>query len=100
MQRDTKLLIFDIVAFYALGLALLLLCYWCNQPSRFLFFMLFWLKMTSVIVAFGLIYWLYCIVAATLGFPSQSPARYLAKVYLVSGVAILVFQFAYGLPDF
>lgn len=100
MQRDTKLLIFDIGAFYAVGLALLLLCYCCNQPSRFLFFMLFWMKMTSVIVAFGLIYWLYCIAAATFGFPPRAPARYLGKVYLMAGVMLLVIQFASGLPDF
>jgi hypothetical protein len=104
MQRATKLLLFDISAFYLLGLGLLIKTYCFDEPWYFLFFMIFWAKVTTAFVGFGMAYWFYCIVRTFFGYPPQAPARSLGRAYLLIGMALLSLQVIHGqlkhfLPD-
>jgi hypothetical protein len=92
MQRDTRLLLFDISAFYVFGIAFLVFNYQLDRQHIFFFVMLFWTKMTTVFVAIGLIYWLYCILAGLCNLPVRTPIRRLRYMYLGAGALLLVLQ--------
>ena len=98
VQRATKMLLFDISAFYLLGLALLIKTYCCDERSLFFFVMLFWAKMASVMVGLGMAYWLFCIVRTSVGHAPQAPARFLARAYLAAGIGLLILQVAHWPP--
>jgi hypothetical protein len=100
MQRATKLLLFDISAFYLLGLGLLIKTYWFDERWYFLFFMIFWAKVTTAFVGFGMAYWLYCIVRTFFGSPPQAPVRFLGRAYLTIGVGLLALQVWHGQPKY
>jgi hypothetical protein len=99
MQRATKLLLFDISAFYALGLALLLKTYWFDERYLFLFIMLFWTKMAMTMTAVGMVFWLRCILGNSFGHPVKAPVRFLARTYLTIGVLLLGLQVYRGEPS-
>ena len=100
MQRAAKLLLFDISAFYLLGLGLLIKTYWFDERWYFFFIMVFWTNMTAAFVGFGMAYWLYCILRTSLGNPPSEPIRFLGRAYLMIGMALLVLQVMHGKPKY
>jgi hypothetical protein len=99
MQRDTRLLLFDIAAFYALGLPLMVATYVFDERVRFVFVMIFWIKATTGIVLVGMLYWLCCIVATSLGHRPKAPVRNLGRLLLSTGVVLFVLHLFSSPPE-
>jgi hypothetical protein len=100
MQRAIKLLLFDVSAFYVLGLSLLIKTYWFDERNYFFFIMMFWAKMTMAMVGFGITYWLYCIVGTSFGHPPKAPVRLLRRTYLLAGICLLIAQTIHWPPHY